>query len=105
MFIAPAPRASTHAAVCPAANTARQRDAKSAYENVYRDLARSYAGDKGTSLSIGQGLRSPEATPATKAGSACNELLIASDTLKKLIQEHARVADILRVSLEEACEP
>jgi type II secretory ATPase GspE/PulE/Tfp pilus assembly ATPase PilB-like protein len=36
-----------------------------------------------------------------KGRCALHELLIANDKLKKLIQEHARVADILAQSLED----
>ena len=36
-----------------------------------------------------------------KGRAGLHELLIASDPIKKLIQEHARVAEILAVCLEE----
>jgi len=78
-----------------------KRDAKSAYENVYRDLARSYAGDKGHfTLYRAKGCEAC-GNSGYKGRVGLHELLIASDTLKKLIQEHARVAEILAVSLEE----
>jgi len=78
-----------------------KRDAKSAYENVYRDLARSYAVDKGHfTLYRAKGCEAC-GNSGYKGRVGLHELLIASDTLKKLIQEHARVADILAVSLEE----
>ena len=77
------------------------KDAKGAYENVYKDLVKSYGNDKGVFT-----LYRP------KGGDCCNnsgykgraglhELLIASDYIKKLIQEHARVAEILAQCLEE----
>src|SRR5213594_724720 len=78
-----------------------KRDAKSAYENVYRDLARSYAGDKGHfTLYRAKGCEAC-GNSGYKGRVGLHELLIASDTLKRLIQEHARVAEILAVSLEE----
>src|SRR6266496_5769199 len=78
-----------------------KKDAKSAYENVYRDLARSYAGDKGHfTLYKARGCEAC-GNSGYKGRVGLHELLIASDTLKKLIQEHARVAEILAVSLEE----
>ncbi len=78
-----------------------KRDAKSAYENVYRDLARSYAGDKGQFvLYKAKGCEACSNT-GYKGRVGLHELLIASDTIKKLIQEHARVTEILAVCLEE----
>ena len=78
-----------------------KRDAKSAYENVYRDLARSYAADKGHfTLYRAKGCDAC-GNSGYKGRVGLHELLIASDTLKRLIQEHARVAEILAVSLEE----
>jgi type II secretory ATPase GspE/PulE/Tfp pilus assembly ATPase PilB-like protein len=78
-----------------------KRDAKSAYENVYRDLAKSYANDKGQfTLYKAKGCDACGNT-GYKGRVGLHELLLASDTIKKLIQEHARVAEILAVSLEE----
>src|SRR5712672_2140493 len=78
-----------------------KRDAKSAYENVYRDLAKSYAGDRGQfTLYRAKGCEACSNT-GYKGRVALHELLIASDSIKKLIQEHARVAEILSISLEE----
>jgi len=68
---------------------------------VYRDLARSYAADKGHfTLYRAKGCDAC-GNSGYKGRVGLHELLIASDTLKKLIQEHARVAEILAVSLEE----
>ena len=78
-----------------------KKDAKSAYENVYRDLAKHYGGDKGQfTLYRAKGCDACGNT-GYKGRVGLHELLIASDHIKKLIQEHARVADILAVSLEE----
>src|SRR5882762_8745319 len=78
-----------------------KRDAKSAYENVYRDLAKSYAGDRGQfTLYRAKGCETCSNT-GYKGRVGLHELLIASDSIKKLIQEHARVTEILAVGLEE----
>jgi len=78
-----------------------KKDAKSAYENVYRDLIRSYAADKNQfTLYRAKGCEACGNT-GYKGRVGLHELLIASDPIKKLIQEHARVAEILGVCLEE----
>jgi type II secretory ATPase GspE/PulE/Tfp pilus assembly ATPase PilB-like protein len=78
-----------------------KRDAKTAYESVYRDLVKSYAGDKGHfTLYKAKGCDTCGNT-GYKGRVGLHELLIASDPIKKLIQEHARVSEILAVSLEE----
>jgi len=81
--------------------TAFKKDAKSAYEAVYRDWVKAFGNEQG------------QFTLHRKAGcDACggsgykgrvglHELLVGSDHIKKLIQEHARVAEILAVALEE----
>jgi len=64
-------------------------------------LARSYASDKGHfSLYKAKGCEACSNT-GYKGRVGLHELLLASDNIKKLIQEHARVAEILAVSLEE----
>jgi len=78
-----------------------KKDTKSAYENVYRDLAKSYGNDKGQfTLYKAKGCDACSNT-GYKGRVGLHELLIASDLIKKLIQEHARVAEILAVCLEE----
>jgi len=78
-----------------------KKDAKSAYENIYRDLAKSYANDKGHfTLYKAKGCDAC-GNSGYKGRVGLHELLLASDTIKKLIQEHARVAEILAVGLEE----
>ena len=78
-----------------------KKDTKSAYENVYRDLAKSYGNDKGQfTLYKAKGCEACGNT-GYKGRVGLHELLIASDLIKKLIQEHARVAEILAVCLEE----
>jgi type II secretory ATPase GspE/PulE/Tfp pilus assembly ATPase PilB-like protein len=81
--------------------TAFKKDAKSAYEGVYRDLAKSYANEKGQfTLYKAKGCDACSDT-GYKGRVGLHELLIATDPIKKLIQEHARVAEILAVCLEE----
>jgi len=83
-------------------NTAAfKKDAKTAYEGVYRDLAKSYANEKGQfTLYKAKGCDACSNT-GYKGRLGLHELLIATDHIKKLIQEHARVAEILSVCLEE----
>lgn len=83
-------------------NTAAfKKDAKSAYEGVYRDLAKSYANEKGQfTLYKAKGCDACSDS-GYKGRLGLHELLIATDHIKKLIQEHARVAEILAVCLEE----
>jgi type II secretory ATPase GspE/PulE/Tfp pilus assembly ATPase PilB-like protein len=81
--------------------TSFKRDAKSAYEQTYRDLAKSYGNDRGQfTLARKKGCDACGGT-GYKGRLGLHELLVATDTVKKLIQEHARVAEILAVCLEE----
>jgi type II secretory ATPase GspE/PulE/Tfp pilus assembly ATPase PilB-like protein len=63
-------------------------------------LAKHYANDKGQFI-LYKAKGCDACTSGYKGRVGLHELLIASDHIKKLIQEHARVADILAVSLEE----
>jgi type II secretory ATPase GspE/PulE/Tfp pilus assembly ATPase PilB-like protein len=64
-------------------------------------LAKSYAGDRGQfTLYRAKGCEACSNT-GYKGRVGLHELLIASDSIKKLIQEHARVTEILAVGLEE----
>ncbi|MEX2240549.1 MAG: GspE/PulE family protein [Burkholderiales bacterium] len=76
-------------------------DPKGSMEAVYKDWVRHYGNDKGQ-------LTFYKPVGCDKCGGGgfkgrcgLHELLIASDRLKKAIQEHARVAEILAISLEE----
>jgi type II secretory ATPase GspE/PulE/Tfp pilus assembly ATPase PilB-like protein len=83
-------------------NTARfKADPKGAMEAVYKEWVKNYGNEKGQLMLYkpvgcdkcgGSGL---------KGRCGLHELLIANDKLKKLIQEHARVADILAQCLED----
>jgi type II secretory ATPase GspE/PulE/Tfp pilus assembly ATPase PilB-like protein len=76
-------------------------DPKGAMEAVYKDWIKAYGNDKGQ-------LTFYRTVGCDKCGGSgfkgrcgLHELLIASDRLKKAIQEHARVAEILAICLEE----
>ncbi len=83
-------------------NTSRfKADPKAAMEAVYRDWVKQYGNDKGQ-------LTFYKPVGCDKCGGSgfkgrcgLHELLIATDRLKKAIQEHARVAEMLAISLEE----
>jgi type II secretory ATPase GspE/PulE/Tfp pilus assembly ATPase PilB-like protein len=84
--------------------TTFKKDPKAGVENVYKDWLRLYGNDKGQ-LTL---YRPPESKSCEKCGGGgfkgrlgLHELLVATDALKKLIQEHARVAEIVAVALEE----
>ncbi len=76
-------------------------DPKGAMEAVYKDWVKTYGNDKGQ-------LTFYKPVGCDKCGGSgfkgrcgLHELLIASDRLKKAIQEHARVAEMLAICLEE----
>jgi type II secretory ATPase GspE/PulE/Tfp pilus assembly ATPase PilB-like protein len=79
-----------------------KRDPKAAYESIYREWAKGFADDKGQFT-----LYSPvgcEACSGTgyKGRVGLHELLLGTDSIKKLIQEGARVADVLATALNES---
>ena len=81
--------------------SAFKKDAKSAYEHAYRDLAKGYANERGQfTLARKKGCDACGGS-GYKGRVGLHELLVATDHVKKLIQEHARVAEILAVCLEE----
>jgi len=80
--------------------TTFKKDPKSAMENVYRGWVKQYGNDKGQ-------LTFYKAVGCDKCGGSgykgrcgLHELLIATDPLKKLIAEKARVAEMLAVAME-----
>jgi type II secretory ATPase GspE/PulE/Tfp pilus assembly ATPase PilB-like protein len=83
-------------------NTPRfKADPKAAMEAVYRDWVKHYGNDKGH-LAFYKPVGCDKCGGSGfKGRCALHELLIATDRLKKAIQEHARVAEILALSLEE----
>jgi type II secretory ATPase GspE/PulE/Tfp pilus assembly ATPase PilB-like protein len=77
-----------------------KKDAKSAYENVYKDLMKSYGSEQGQ-FNLFKAVGCDACGKSGYKGRAgLHELLIATDQIKKLIQEHARVAEILAACLE-----
>jgi type II secretory ATPase GspE/PulE/Tfp pilus assembly ATPase PilB-like protein len=83
-------------------NTPRfKADPKSSMEGVYKDWVRHYGGEKGH-LSFYRPVGCDKCGgTGFKGRCGLHELLIASDRIKKGIQEHARVAELLAVALEE----
>ncbi len=78
-----------------------KKDPKSAMENVYREWVKTYGNDKGQ-------LTFYKPVGCDKCGGSgfkgrcgLHELLIATDPLKKLIAEKARVSELIAVALEE----
>jgi type II secretory ATPase GspE/PulE/Tfp pilus assembly ATPase PilB-like protein len=83
-------------------NTARfKADPKGAMEAVYKDWVKLYGNDKGQ-LQFYKPVGCDKCNGSGMKGRCgLHELLIATDKLKKLIQEHARVADMLAQCLED----
>jgi type II secretory ATPase GspE/PulE/Tfp pilus assembly ATPase PilB-like protein len=83
-------------------NTPRfKADPKSAMEAVYKDWVRHYGGEKGH-LTFYKPVGCDKCNgTGFKGRTALHELLIATDRIKKTILEHARVAEILAIALEE----
>jgi type II secretory ATPase GspE/PulE/Tfp pilus assembly ATPase PilB-like protein len=83
-------------------NTERfKQDPKAAMENVYKEWVKNYGNERGQLT-----LYKPVGCDKCGGGGfkgrcGLHELLVATDALKKLIQEHARVAQIVAVALEE----
>ncbi len=78
-----------------------KKDARVAFENVYKDLSKTYGDEKGQFTLYKKVGCDTCGGSGYKGRLGLHELLIASDPVKKLIQEHARVAQILAVCLEE----
>ncbi|MCW5621891.1 MAG: Flp pilus assembly complex ATPase component TadA [Burkholderiales bacterium] len=78
-----------------------QRDPRVAYEAVYRDWMKSFADDQHQFTLYGPVGCEACAGTGYKGRVGLHELLIGSDRVKKLIQEHARVAEIFALALEE----
>src|SRR5918999_646425 len=83
-------------------NTVRfKADPKGAMEAVYRDWIKAYGNDRGQ-LTFYKPVGCDRCGGSGfKGRCGLHELLIGSDRLKKAIQEHARVADVLAICLEE----
>jgi type II secretory ATPase GspE/PulE/Tfp pilus assembly ATPase PilB-like protein len=83
-------------------NTARfKADPKGAMEAVYKEWVKNYGNEKGQ-LTLYKPVGCDKCGGSgLKGRCGLHELLVANDKLKKLIQEHARVADILAQCLED----
>jgi len=78
-----------------------KKDTKKAYEQVYKELVKNYGDDKGQ-LTVHRKVGCDAcANTGYKGRVGLHELLVGSDHIKKLIQEKARVADVLAAGLEE----
>jgi type II secretory ATPase GspE/PulE/Tfp pilus assembly ATPase PilB-like protein len=78
-----------------------KKDGKAAYENVYKDLVKSYGNEKGQLTLYKKVGCEACGGSGYKGRLGLHELLIGTDPMKKLIQEHARVAEMVAVALEE----
>jgi type II secretory ATPase GspE/PulE/Tfp pilus assembly ATPase PilB-like protein len=78
-----------------------KKDAKGSMEAVYREWVKSYANDKGQLLFYKPVGCDKCGGSGFKGRCGLHELLIATDAVKKLVAEKARVADLLAVALEE----
>ena len=83
-------------------NTSRfKADPKGAMEAVYREWVKNYGNDKGQ-IQLYKPVGCEKCNGSGMKGRVgLHELLIATDRLKKAIQEHARVAEMLAICLEE----
>jgi type II secretory ATPase GspE/PulE/Tfp pilus assembly ATPase PilB-like protein len=76
-------------------------DPKGSMEAVYKDWVKLYGNDKGQ-LQLYKPVGCDKCNGSGMKGRCgLHELLIATDKLKKLVQEHARVADMLAQCLED----
>ncbi|MCC6212865.1 MAG: GspE/PulE family protein [Burkholderiales bacterium] len=77
-----------------------KKDPKAAMEGVYRDWVKAYGNDKGQ-LTFYKAVGCEKCNNSGYKGRCgLHELLIATDPLKKLIAEKARVAEMLAVAME-----
>jgi len=82
-------------------NTATfKREGKAAYENVYKRLLADYGKDG--KLVLHRAVGCPECGGSGYKGRVgLHELMLGTDTTKRLIQEHARVAELFAQALED----
>jgi len=81
--------------------TTFKQDQKAAYESIYGELARLYGNEKGQFTLYRKVGCDACGGSGYKGRVGLHELLVGTDTTKKLIQEHARVAEIVALALEE----
>jgi type II secretory ATPase GspE/PulE/Tfp pilus assembly ATPase PilB-like protein len=78
-----------------------KKNPKGSYEDIYREWTKTFADDKGQfTLYSAVGCDTCGGT-GYKGRVGLHELLLGSDAVKKHIQEHARVAEIIATALEE----
>jgi type II secretory ATPase GspE/PulE/Tfp pilus assembly ATPase PilB-like protein len=78
-----------------------KKDPKGSYEDIYREWTKDFADDKGQfTLYSAVGCDTCGGT-GYKGRVGLHELLLGTDSVKKHIQEHARVAEILATALQE----
>jgi len=81
--------------------SAFKKDAKTSVEAVYKEWVKHYGNEKGQ-LTLYRAVGCDACGGSGLKGRlGLHELLTASDRLKKAIQEHARVAEMLSIGLEE----
>jgi type II secretory ATPase GspE/PulE/Tfp pilus assembly ATPase PilB-like protein len=85
-----------------------KRDGKSAYEALYKEWAKKYADEKGQFSLYRAKVAGDDDTKCDACGGSgykgrvgLHELMIGTDAAKKLIQEHARVAQLVACALED----
>jgi type II secretory ATPase GspE/PulE/Tfp pilus assembly ATPase PilB-like protein len=78
-----------------------KKDPNTAYKNLYAEWVRLFGDDKGQ-ITLYEKVGCDKCTGTGYRGRVgLHELLIGSDGVKKAIQNHARVADLLALALEE----
>ncbi|MDX9995921.1 MAG: GspE/PulE family protein [Rhodocyclaceae bacterium] len=85
-----------------------KREGKAAYEAVYKEWAKKYADDKGQFTFYRAKVAGEDDTKCDACGGSgykgrvgLHELMVGTDSAKKLIQEHARVAQLVAQALED----
>ena len=78
-----------------------KQNPKEGYENVYKEWVKNYANDKGQFTMYKKIGCEGCGGSGYKGRVGLHELLVGTDPLKKLIQEHARVAEMLACCLDE----
>ncbi len=85
-----------------------KREGKAAYEAVYREWVKKYADDKGQFTFYRAKVAGEDDTRCDACGGSgykgrvgLHELMVGTDGAKKLIQEHARVAQLVSQALED----
>jgi type II secretory ATPase GspE/PulE/Tfp pilus assembly ATPase PilB-like protein len=85
-----------------------KREGKAAYEAVYKEWVKKYGNDKGQFTLYRAKVAGEDDTRCDACGGSgykgrvgLHELMIGTDPAKKLIQEHARVAQLVAQALED----